>query len=89
MNGNTEQISTPPSLHFDLGEMGAGGGGTDTRLLPGLCCCLLRKGERMVRLWVSPSALLLLPQKYLFWVQKEPSAIWRDPPLIKSFKGLN
>lgn len=26
MNGNTEQISTPPSLHFDLGEMGAGGG---------------------------------------------------------------
>lgn len=25
MNGNTEQISTPPSLHFDLGETGRGG----------------------------------------------------------------
>lgn len=59
MNGNTEQISTPPSLHFDLGE--TWGGGTDTRLLPGLSCCLLRKGERMVRLWVSLSALLGFP----------------------------
>lgn len=80
MNGNTEQISTPPSLHFDLGEMGAGGG-TDTRLLPGLCCCLLRKGERMVRLWVSPSALLCFPSE-IFVLGPERAFCYMERPTI-------
>lgn len=88
MNGNTEQISTPPSLHFDLGEMGAGGGHGHTTsawfvLLP---AAEGRKDGEALGISKCSSAS---PQKYLFWVQKEPSAIWRDPPLIKSFKGLN